>query len=79
MKAVSIDVNCPFCSMTFTPFPSLSPAIVLKEENAKLKDALNKVFSLTHKWVVTKDNAEEVLNIVKPIRQVCDEALKGRE
>jgi cell shape-determining protein MreC len=51
----------------------------LKEENARLKKALNKIFSLTHKWVVTKNNAEEVLSIVKPIRQVCDEALKGGE
>lgn len=43
MKAVNVDVNCPKCSMTFTPFPSLSPAIVLKEEKAELIKEIGKL------------------------------------
>lgn len=48
----------------------------LKEQNAQLIDALSKVQALTFSFVMNKDNAADILLIVKPIRDVIKQTLE---
>jgi len=48
----------------------------LKEENARLRAALNNVQALTFSWVMTKDNATDILLVVKPIRDFVKKTLE---
>jgi hypothetical protein len=49
----------------------------LKQENLRLKDTLSSIESSTFQWVMTKDNAADILLVLRPIRKKCREALKG--
>lgn len=49
---------------------------LVKKENAQLIDALRKVQGLTFSFVMNKDNAADILLIVKPIRDVIKQTLE---
>jgi uncharacterized protein (UPF0335 family) len=73
MKFVNVDVICPNCSMTFTPFPSLSPAIILQKEKAKLIKEIGKL---------QEENArlqKQVSDITSEWTQVCADNVRLRE
>jgi hypothetical protein len=48
----------------------------LQSKLAKAREALSKIESLTFSWVMTKENAEDILLVVAPIR---DAVRKTRE
>ncbi len=48
----------------------------LLEENARYQEALLSIESNTFQWVMTKDNAADLLLVLRPIREKCREALK---
>lgn len=49
---------------------------LVKKENTQLIDALRKVQALTFSFVMNKDNAADILLIVKPIRDVIKQTLE---
>ena len=48
----------------------------LKAENARFREAIDSIRTLTFCFVMNKDTASEILSIVKPIREKCSKILE---
>lgn len=75
-KKKQMHTKCPECDLTFSPEFHEDKIEKLEAENARYREALSKIESLTFSWVMTKENAEDILLIVAPIR---DAVRKTRE
>lgn len=71
-----MHTQCPECDLIFTPEKHDDEIMRLRAKNTRYRDVLEEIESKTFQWVMTKDNATDLLLVLRPIREKCREALK---